>query len=1100
MNNAFVDGADGKPRVVRHEHVNLGLAVDVDKADGTRTLLVPVHPRRRHARLRRLLRRLRGPHPQGPHQQARPPTTSQGATVTLTNPGTIGTVQSRAAAHARPGRDRRRRRASTTRPSSRAPTERTLGRARRHRRSSRSRRTYDHRIIQGAESGLFLKRVHELLLGERRLLRRRLPQPRRAVRGGAVAPRRQPGRPRSRRCSRSRCRSHTLIRVHRVRGHLIADLDPLRVEGAAHARRARPGHLRAHDLGPRPRVPHRRPRPARTRMTLGDILHVLRDAYCRTIGIEYMHIQDTDRAALDPASRSRACRRQLSTRRAAPHPRPAQRGRGVREVPRHEVRRPRSASASRAPSRRSRSSTRSSTTAADDGLDGAVLGMAHRGRLNVLANIVGKSYDQIFKEFEGYVDPNSMQGSGDVKYHLGADRQVRQPVRRRHHASSWPPTRSHLETVDPVVDGHGAGRAGPASTSPASFPVLPLLIHGDAAFAGQGVVAETLQPVRPSRATASAARSTSSSTTRSGSPPRPSAARSSEYCTDVAKMVQAPIFHVNGDDPEACVRVARLAFDVPPDVPQGRRHRHGLLPAPRSQRGRRPELHAAADVQARSTSGARSASSTPRRWCKRGDITARRGRGARSTTSSAGCRSRSTRPAGARRPSRRQGARPPEPIGVLPHVDDRRRPRRRSTRIFDALIARPPEGFTVHPKLAKQFETRATRCTHDGRGRLGARRGAGVRLAAARGHRRAPRRRRTPGAARSASATRCSSTTRPAPSARRCATSPPTRRKFWVYDSLLSEYAAARLRVRLLGGQQGRARRSGRRSSATSSTARRSSSTSTSWPPRTSGARRRASCCCCRTATRARAPSTRSARIERFLTLCAEDNIQVVQRHDRRRSTSTCCAGRCAATCASRSCLHARSRCCARSRRARRSSALDRRLVPGGARRPGVIDRRRRRAARVVLLRSGKVAYDAHGAARRASVRPSPSSGSSSSTRCPRSSSLERARAATRTPSEVVWLQEEPENMGAVELRARPAATACSATTTRCATSAASSRAARRPAATPSTSRSSSRSSTRPSADVHRPRVGRKSVRAISVPKRRWVGWSVGRAGWAWRG
>ena len=180
------------------------------------------------------------------------------------------------------------------------------------RRSSRSRSTYDHRIIQGAESGLFLKRVHELLLGDDGFydeIFRSLGVPYEAV---AVAPRRQPGRPRAGDAREADAGADRSINAHRVRGHLIADLDPLAAEGAPHAPRARPRHLRAHHLGPRPRVPHRRHRPAASRMPLGDILHVLRDAYCRTIGIEYMHIQEPGREALDPGA-GRGRRRSSST-------------------------------------------------------------------------------------------------------------------------------------------------------------------------------------------------------------------------------------------------------------------------------------------------------------------------------------------------------------------------------------------------------------------------------------------------------------------------------------------------------------------------------------------------------------------------------------------------------------------------------------------------------------------------------------------------------------------------------------------------------------------------------------------------------------------
>ena len=205
--------------------------------------------------------------------------------------------------------------------------------------------------------------------------------------------------------------------------------------------------------------------------------------------------------------------------------------------------------------------------------------MAHRGRLNVLANIVGKSYDQIFTEFEGHVDPSSVQGSGDVKYHLGikgkyvspsgadiAHRAGRQPVPPR---DRRPDRARHGPRQQDQIEPAGA------------FPVLPVLIHGDAAFAGQGVVAESLamSDISGYRVGGTIHLIINN---QIGFTTSPQYARSSLYCTDVAKMVQAPIFHVNGDDPEACVRVADLAFeyrqrfhkDVVIDMVCYRRHGH----------------------------------------------------------------------------------------------------------------------------------------------------------------------------------------------------------------------------------------------------------------------------------------------------------------------------------------------------------------------------------------------------------------------------------------------------------------------------------------------------------------------------------------------
>ena len=215
-------------------------------------------------------------------------------------------------------------------------------------------------------------------------------------------------------------------------------------------------------------------------------------------------------------------------------------------------------------------------SAADAGLAAGVLGMAHRGRLNVLSNIMSKSYDAIFREFEGYLDPNSVQGSGDVKYHLGATGKYVSPS-GADISLELAANPSHLETVTPIVE--GMVRAMEDRTEPpGSYPVLPILIHGDAAFAGQGVVAETLalSDITGYRVGGTIHLIINN---QIGFTTAPEFARSSLYCSDVAKTVQAPIFHVNGDDPEACARVAKLAFEY-------RQQFHIPAPSTTRRRGR----------------------------------------------------------------------------------------------------------------------------------------------------------------------------------------------------------------------------------------------------------------------------------------------------------------------------------------------------------------------------------------------------------------------------------------------------------------------------------------------------------------------------------
>ena len=185
--------------------------------------------------------------------------------------------------------------------------------------------------------------------------------------------------------------------------------------------------------------------------------------------------------------------------------------------------------------------------------------MPHRGRLNVLANIAGKSYGQIFREFEGKQDPTSVQGSGDVKYHLGTEGTFvgDDSSSTKVYLAANP---SHLEAVNPVLEGIVRAKQDRLNLAGEAFTVLPVLLHGDAAFAGQGVVAETLN-LSQLRGYRTGGTIHVIINNQVGFTTSPSASRSSVYSTDVARMIQAPIFHVNGDDPEACVRVAELAYD-----------------------------------------------------------------------------------------------------------------------------------------------------------------------------------------------------------------------------------------------------------------------------------------------------------------------------------------------------------------------------------------------------------------------------------------------------------------------------------------------------------------------------------------------------------
>ena len=283
--------------------------------------------------------------------------------------------------------------------------------------------TYDHRIIQGAQSGEFLRRIHELLLADEFYdeIFAALRIPYEPVRWLVDREFTHEGQ------IDKNARVIELINAYRTNGHLMADTDPLEYTVRSHPDLDITRHgLTLWDLD--------REFPVggfagEKLMKLRDILGVLRDAYCRRVGVEYMHITDPEQrrwiagAHRGQERRARTARSSCTSSAGSTSPRRSRRSCRPSTSAR-------SGSASKAPRRSSRCSTRSSPQAADQSLDEVVIGMPHRGRLNVLANIVGKPYAKIFNEFEGNIDPGTAQGSGDVKYHLGADGHV--PRAERH--------------------------------------------------------------------------------------------------------------------------------------------------------------------------------------------------------------------------------------------------------------------------------------------------------------------------------------------------------------------------------------------------------------------------------------------------------------------------------------------------------------------------------------------------------------------------------------------------------------------------------------------------------------------------------------------
>ncbi len=550
------------PQHVIPDGVNLGLAIDVERK-GKRTLLVP---NVKHADRMRfvqflgiyndIVRRAR--------ENRLEVSDFEGTNASITNPGMIGTDLS--VPRLMPGQG-----VIVGVGSIGYPTEYFAFPPEMIARTGISQvmtitSTYDHRVIQGAESGAFLQHVEELLLGRHGFYEEvfadlGIPYPPYVLQSDST-PSGVSGES-GLEMIEKQAQVLQLIRAFRVRGHLQADVNPLGYDWSYHPELdpAKYGltiwdldrKFVTGDFGPHGLLP------------LREILEILRRTYTRKVGVEFMHISDPGEkewivSHIEPNAGAEglseaARRRMLEKLNAAEafenflhtkyigHKRFSLEG-AETMIPVLDM---------------------ILTDAAERGVDEVVIGMAHRGRLNVLANILNKPYEVIFSEFEGNIDPTSYQGSGDVKYHLGAKGEHVSPDGRRVRLmmASNP---SHLEAVNPVVEGMVRARQESLREQGLVAPdgdwhdtVVPILVHGDAAFAGQGVVAETLNLSQlPGYRVGGTIHLIVNN--QIGFTTSPDEARSSQYATDVARMIQAPIFHVNGDDPDACVRVARLAF------------------------------------------------------------------------------------------------------------------------------------------------------------------------------------------------------------------------------------------------------------------------------------------------------------------------------------------------------------------------------------------------------------------------------------------------------------------------------------------------------------------------------------------------------------
>ncbi|MGK7369212.1 MAG: multifunctional oxoglutarate decarboxylase/oxoglutarate dehydrogenase thiamine pyrophosphate-binding subunit/dihydrolipoyllysine-residue succinyltransferase subunit, partial [Candidatus Halalkalibacterium sp. M3_1C_030] len=557
MNNSFIY-KDGDPYKVIPDQVNLGVAVDVQNKDGSRNLLVPNIKGVDKMDFKEFLHAYTDL-----IEKARTGNLEisdfQNTTITLTNPGTIGTVSSVPRLMKNQG-------TIIATGAIDYPAEyqsmsqevlNKLGISKVMTITS----TYDHRVIQGAESGSFLKYIHSLLNGEEDFydqIFEDLEIPYEPIPYGEDKYVGQlDGQGATLEQNKRAIAVMRLINMYRTRGHVLADLDPLSDE---------PGHSPELDfeyygltlwdldrefycggLGGYETAPLRK------------IIKLLRDTYCGKIGAEFMHLLDLDeRKWLRERMESTANTPDLTKqdkidilhklnqamafeqflhKKYIGHKRFSLEGADTMIPMLHAM----------------------LEQVGEAEVEKIFMGMAHRGRLNILVNIMNKPYKKVFADFEGNLDPDSIQGSGDVKYHLGTKGQHETKNGDKVEIELLP-NPSHLEAVNPVVEGASRATQDHLDKEDPEKKILPVLIHGDAAFAGQGVVAETLNMSQLD------AYKTGGTVhiiinNQIGFTTLPKDGRSTEYASDLAKMILAPIFHVNGDNPEEAVHAIKMAFE-----------------------------------------------------------------------------------------------------------------------------------------------------------------------------------------------------------------------------------------------------------------------------------------------------------------------------------------------------------------------------------------------------------------------------------------------------------------------------------------------------------------------------------------------------------
>lgn len=547
MNNSY-EVVDGKPTLVTPEHINLGLAIDMVGKNGQRSLVVAAIKEAENMTFGEFVEKYEDVVHRGREGKLTMDDFT-GVTISLTNPGGIGTRHS--VPRLTKGQGAIIGVGSMDYPAEFAgASEDRLGEMGIGKLVTIT-STYDHRIIQGAESGEFLRTMSRLLINDEFWdeIFHAMRVPYAPTRWSQDLP--NIGVDKSTRVMQ-------LIEAYRSRGHLIADINPLQW--------TQPGlpipdhsdlNIESHGLTlwDFDRTFHVGGFAGRETMTLREVLATLRKAYTLKVGTEYTHILDAEernwlqdrieagQAEFTPAQQKYILQKLNSAEAFENFLQTKYVGQKRFSLEGAETLIPMMDAAI--------------DRAADAALDEVIIGMPHRGRLNVLANIVGKPYAQIFTEFEGNIDPAAAGGSGDVKYHLGQQGHYHQMFGDNEIDVYLAANPSHLEAVNPVMEGIARAKQDQLHEK---HTVMPLLLHGDAAFTGLGIVQET---INLARLEAYEVGGTVHIVVNNqiGFTTTPDAGRSTHYATDLAKGFDCPVFHVNGDDPEAVVWVAQLAVD-----------------------------------------------------------------------------------------------------------------------------------------------------------------------------------------------------------------------------------------------------------------------------------------------------------------------------------------------------------------------------------------------------------------------------------------------------------------------------------------------------------------------------------------------------------